>query len=58
MVDEYMSKIKNKESNEEPAKRSPKNAIAPDEREKERQRKESVQLLQNTEPSSLEDYLK
>lgn len=53
-----MSKIKNKESNEEPAKRSPKNAIAPDEREKERQRKESVQLLQNTEPSSLEDYLK
>lgn len=42
---------------QEPTKRSPKNAIAPDEREKERQRKLDA-LEQKNDPTSLEQYLK
>jgi hypothetical protein len=42
MVDEYMQKQQNHDPHQPPAKRSPKNAIAPDEREKERQRKANL----------------
>lgn len=56
MVDAYNLKLLNQDPFSEPTKRSPKNAISPDERERERQRK--VSILSPSDPSSLEDYLK